>query len=91
MTVTATITSALTSKVKQSAAEAQEKEAESNALYRLTNHLTDAENCDVIAETMVRAVSEILGCHAACVCFDENESPVPTFTGRSGDHPDDPH
>lgn len=53
MTFTAIVTSALTTKVKQSAAEAREKEAESNALYQMTNLLTDAENAEAIAEIMV--------------------------------------
>ena len=85
MTITATITSTLTSKVKQSAAEAMEREAESNALYQLTNHLTDAEDCDSIAEIMVRTVSKILYCHAACVCYDENGCPQPTFLQQRPD------
>ena len=85
MTITATITSALTSKVKQSAAEAREQEAESNALYRLTNRLTDAENCDEIAEILVHTVSSILECHASCVCFDENGQPAPTFIQQRPD------
>lgn len=85
MTVTAAITSALTSKVKQAAAEAQEKEAESNALYQLTNHLTDAEDCETIAEITVRTISEILSCGTACVYFDENKNPLPTFIQQKAD------
>ena len=79
MTVTATITSALTSKVKQSAAEAREKEEESNALYQMTNHLTDAENCDAIAEITVRTVSQLFSCNVSCITFDEKGIPMPTF------------
>ena len=85
MTITAIITSALTSKVKQSAAEAREKEAESNALYQLTNHLTDAENCDAIAEITVRTVSTILSCRASCILYDEESQPVPTFIHQRED------
>ena len=85
MTVTALITSALTSKVKESAAKAREKEAEANALYQLTNHLTDSETCDANAEITVRTVSTILSCRAACVCYDENELPSPTFIHQRED------
>ena len=85
MTVTATITSALTSKVKQAANQAREKEAESNALYQMTNHLTDAENCDTIAEITVKTVSEILGCNVSCIYFDENGMPMPTFVQQKPD------
>ena len=72
MSITATITSALTTKVKQAAVEAREKEAESNALYQMTNHLTDAEDSEQIAAIIVRTVSRVLSCHAGFVCYDEN-------------------
>ena len=85
MTVTATITSALTSKVKQAAADAREKEAESNALYQMTNHLTDAKNCDAIAEITVKTVSDLLGCNVSCVYFDEDGTPMPTFIQQRRD------
>lgn len=85
MTVTATITSALTSKVKQSAAEAREKEEESNALYQMTNHLTDAENCDAIAEITVRTVSQLFSCNVSCITFDEKGMPMPTFVQQKSD------
>ena len=85
MTVTATITSALTTKVKQAAAEAREKEAESNALYQLTNHLTDAENDDAIGEIAVRTVSEIFSCRASCIIFDEEGAPLPAFIQMRSD------
>ncbi len=79
MSITAIITSALTTKVKQAAVEAQEREAISNALYQMTNHLTDAEDSDQIASIIVRTVSRILDCHAAFVCCDENGTPAGTF------------
>lgn len=65
MTLTAIFTSALTTKAKQAAEEARERENESNALYQMTNHLTDAEGVEAIAEITVRSVSEVLGCSAA--------------------------
>ncbi len=85
MTVTATITSALTSKVKQSAAEAREKEQESNALYQMTNHLTDAENCDAVAEITVKTISELFSCSVSCISFNENGMPMPTFIQQKAD------
>ena len=85
MTVTATITSTLTSKVKESAAQAREKEAESNALYQMTNHLSDAENCDTIAEITARTVSEILSCEASLFYFREDGGLMPTFIHQSAD------
>ncbi|MDD3252903.1 MAG: DUF4118 domain-containing protein [Lachnospiraceae bacterium] len=79
MTITAVITSALTSKVKQSAMKAQEKEAEASSLYRLTNHLTDAANTEDIASISVKTISEIMRCQAACLCFDETGAPEQSF------------
>lgn len=79
MSITAVTTSALTTKVKQAAKEAREKEAESNALYQMTNHLTDAESFHAIAEITVKTVSNIFSTSAACICFDENGVPEPNF------------
>lgn len=79
MTVTATITSALTSKVKAAAAEAKEKEAESNALYRMTNCLTDAENAEKIALITVETVNRMLFCQSAFICCDETGTPYPHY------------
>lgn len=79
MTITATITSALTSKVKQTANDAKEKEAESNALYQMTNHLTDAETGDAIGAIAVKTISEILSCNAAFICADQNGVLCPNF------------
>lgn len=79
MTITAIITSALTSKVKQNAVEAMEKEAETIALYKLTNLLTDAEDISDIASIATETISGIFGCLAACLCFDENGHPEQSF------------
>jgi len=79
MTLTSVVTSALTSKVKQKVLEAQEKEAEASALYRLTNHLTDATDISHIASITVRTISDIMNCRAACLCFDENGQPDQNF------------
>lgn len=79
MTLTSVVTSTLTSKVKHNALEAQEKEAEASALYRLTNHLTDAADISDIASIAVRTISDIMDCRAACLCFDESGQPEQSF------------
>ncbi|MEZ4358034.1 MAG: DUF4118 domain-containing protein [Eubacteriales bacterium] len=79
MTLTAIITSTLTSKVKQNALEAEQKEAEASALYRLTNRLTDAKDISDIASIAVNTISDILGCRAACLCFDRDGEPEHNF------------
>jgi len=79
MTITALITSTLTSHAKRSAKAAQEKEAETKAIYNLTNHLTDAKNIHDIASIAAKAISFSFSCKAACLCFDENGMPEQSF------------
>lgn len=79
MTFTSIVTSALTTKVKQVATDSQEKEKETNALYQMTNHLTDAENPEAISKIVVKTTSDILSCNTACICFDDNGNPEKTF------------
>lgn len=85
MMFTSIVTSALTTKVKQAAEEAKERENESNALYQMTNHLTDAEDAEAIARITVTTTGEILGCNTACICFDEQGIPEKTFVQRKED------
>ena len=79
MAVASFITSALTSKVKQNAVEAQEKEAETSALFALTNRLTDAADVADIACVTTDAIGGIMNCRAACLCFDETGQPEQSF------------
>jgi two-component system sensor histidine kinase KdpD len=79
MTVTALVTSALTTHAKQNAIKAREKEAETKALYTLTNSLTGASDIHSIAEIATATISELLDSHAGCLCLDENGKPEPTF------------
>jgi two-component system sensor histidine kinase KdpD len=79
MTITAFITSALTSKVKQNALEAQGKEEETSALFQLTNRLTDAADIPDIAGITTETISGIINCRAACLCFDEKGQPERNF------------
>ena len=79
MTFTALITSTLTSHAKRSALDAQEKEAETKAIYNLTNHLTDAKDVHDIASIAVTAISKCFSCNAACLCFNEDNMPEQTF------------
>lgn len=79
MCITAIMTSALTTKVKEAAISAKKKEEESNALYKMTNMLTDAEDGAAISSIAVKTVSSILSCKAAFICYVENEEPEQTF------------
>jgi two-component system sensor histidine kinase KdpD len=79
MTITAVITSALTSRVKQNAIEAEEKELETRALYQLTNHLTDAKDLHDIAGIVARSISGLISYRIGFLCFDENGIPEKSF------------
>ncbi len=79
MTITALITSALTSHAKQNALEAREKEAETKALYTLTDRLTDAADLHDIAGIAASTISDVFCCRAACLYFDENGVPEQTY------------
>lgn len=79
MTITAVITSALTSRVKQNAVESSRKEIETRALYQLTNHLTDAIDMHDIAKITAETISEIVSYKIGFLCFDENGVPEKSF------------
>ncbi len=79
MTITSVFTSTLTSHVKKSAIEAQEKESETKALYMLTNHLIDAVDMHDIASIATKIISGVIDCNVACLCFDENGLPENTY------------
>lgn len=85
MTITAIITSALTSKVKQSVIEAEQNELETRALYQLTNHLSDIKSMQGIAEIATDFISDMMECQAACLCFDENGIPEKTFVQKTSE------
>lgn len=79
MVITALITSALTSRVKQNAVIALEKEAETSALYQFTNLLTDAKDISDIGSITIEAISKIASCNASFFPFDESGMPEPAF------------
>lgn len=85
MMIISIMTSALTTKVKKAAEEARIRENESNALYQMTNHLTDSENTEEIAQITVKSVGEVLDCSVAFICFDEKGIPENTFVQRKKD------
>lgn len=79
MTITAIITSALTSRIKQNAVEAEKKEVETRALYQLTDHLSDASDIHEIASISTKIISDMFECKAGCLCFDEDGKPEQSF------------
>ena len=85
MTVTALITSALTSRSNRSISEARQRVEESNEISQLANRLTEAEDVHGIVSTAVQTVSDTLGCNAACLCFDADGNPEKQFLQQKND------
>lgn len=79
MTITAVITSALTSRIKENIEEVNRNETRTRALYQLTNHLTDAADLHEIAKIATKIISELFGCQVACLCYDEKGNPEINF------------
>lgn len=84
MTVTAIMTSALTSRARKSERQAWEKEKIANALYGLTHRLTNAADLDEIVSAVIEQVSKVLGCDAACLCFNQEGCPMETYQQQRG-------
>jgi two-component system sensor histidine kinase KdpD len=79
MTITAIITSALTSRVKQNVIDVEKRERETRALYQLTNRLTEASDIHAIANISTGVISDVFKCNVACLCFDNDGIPEHTF------------
>lgn len=80
MTLTAVITSTLTSHAKQSASDALEREAEIRAVYELMNHLSDKYLLEEIVEATVKIISKHFNCRAGVLPFDIEGKPYHTYT-----------
>ncbi len=79
MILTALATSLLTTRARNEAQRAHEAEAETKAIYMLTNQLIDAEDMDEIVGISLNSICEGLHCDAGLLCFDENGMPEDTY------------
>ena len=79
MTATGLISGTMTSHAQLAAKTAREKEAQTKAVYDLTNHLTDAKTLTEIAAIATKAISECFSCQAGCLCFRDSGLPESTF------------
>lgn len=79
MTFTALVASSLTTRARQEAYTARQREAETKAIYMLTNKLSDAQTLDDIINISLNAICEGLRCNAGCLCFNEKGEPERTF------------
>ena len=85
MTLTSLVTTTLTSRVKQNARKARDKEQETLALYQLTSRLTEAKDLEEIAGIIVTAAGNRFLCEAGCLCCDEDGKWKDDFIWRACD------
>ena len=85
MTITASITSALTSKAKASEEEARRREAEVLMLYSFTNRLSNAFTPHEIAGVAVNTIHSFWGWQAACLCFNGEGRPEESYIQQIGE------
>ncbi|MDO4553551.1 MAG: DUF4118 domain-containing protein [Lachnospiraceae bacterium] len=76
MMLVAVLTSALTSKDKLHARQAEEREKEVKMLYQLTNHLSHADTLKEAGIVAVEAVSRFFDCKAGCIYDIKREKSV---------------
>lgn len=72
MIITAIITSASTSRIKQNVIKSNQKELEIRTLYQLTSHLAESIEIKDIAKITVKTLYKWSGLKTGFLCFDEN-------------------
>lgn len=86
MAITSVVTSTLTSKAKMYTQKAEEKEAQSRALYTLTNQLSDAEDTSKIMEIGLRNICSLIQADAGFIYFNNDEQVFIQQTGENQFH-----
>ena len=71
MMFTAIFTSTLTAQMKRSARRALARERDTQALYQLTNHLSDAQSMEAIGTAALGSIGQTFGCDAALLFLTE--------------------
>ncbi len=71
MTFTAIFTSTLTAQIKRSARQALARERDTQALYQLTNRLSDAQSMEKIGTAALGSIGQTFGCDAALLFLTE--------------------
>ena len=71
MTFTAIFTSTLTAQMKRSARQALARERDTQALYQLTNHLSDAQSMEAIGTAALGSIGQTFDCDAALLFLTE--------------------
>lgn len=84
MTITAFITSALTSKAKLNAQNALQREQEIKTMYALSRRLNEEIDIRQIARLAAEVLAGVLQAEVRCLCLDENEQPAALYGARPG-------
>ena len=85
LAMTSIVVSTLTTRSRQKARLAQERETEATSLYMLTNRLSDASSREDIVSIALQAIHEGLACSCGCLCLDDRGQPEPTYVYLSKD------
>lgn len=79
MTITAFITSTLTSKAKLNAQNALQREQEIKTMYALSRRLNEEIDIRQIARLAAEVLAGVLQAEVRCLCLDENEQPAALY------------
>lgn len=85
MTTVSLLTSALTSRVKKSVLEIALREKETQALYVLTNRLSETESTEEIARVTVESIRDVFQTRAELIWFDDSGISETALTQRLED------
>lgn len=85
MTTVSLLTSALTSRVKKSVLEIALREKETQALYVLTNRLSETESTEEIARVTVEGIRDVFQTRAELIWFDDSGISETALTQRLED------
>lgn len=85
MTTVSLLTSALTSRVKKSVLEIALREKETQALYVLTNRLSETESTEEIARVTVESIRDVFQTRAELIWFDDSSISETALTQRLED------
>ena len=85
MTTVSLLTSALTSRAKKSVLEIALREKETQALYLLTNRLSETESTEEIARVTVESIRDVFQTRAELIWFDDSGISETALTQRLED------
>lgn len=86
MTITAFVTSSIIAHAKINEQKFKQQEADTKALYTLTDRLTTAACMHKIAGIAAESINKVICKNAACICFDEKGNPEKEYVFFSAEN-----